>query len=133
MKEINFEKVKKEYNDLMFSLCLEFNTIGTDYSESTEDWNLRDMVSECQYQYECHYEDGNANEEGRYPDYWELTAEALMNEQKFNYIQRHNKSEKEMHEDWLKRTKALRNFIRKYKNHIDGIVCSMGHCSFYDN
>jgi hypothetical protein len=133
MKELDFEKVKKEYNNIMYSLCLEFNTIGTSFSENTNNWNIRDMVSECQYQYECHYEDGNGNEEGRYPDYWEITEEELLSKRKYDALIRHNDSQKEMHEYWLKRTRMLRNFIRKYSKYIDGVKCYMGHCSKYDN
>ena len=42
------ETAIKKYNDLMFALCYEHNTIGTSYSESTSGWNIRDMVAECE-------------------------------------------------------------------------------------
>lgn len=127
-----YEQAKKDYNDLMFDLGLEFLSIGTNYSENTDGWNVRDMVSECQYQLDVHYEDGNANNEGQHPDYWGFTVEDLMSERRFKYVQRHNEEQEEMHKDWLYRTRRLRNFIRKYQSLAMKESCTEGHCSKFD-
>ena len=52
-----FEQAKKRYNDLMFDICREYNTIGTSFTEDAENrnqWNLRDLVSEVQYTLEVY-------------------------------------------------------------------------------
>ena len=133
MKELNIKEATKRYNDLMWDLCYEHNTIGTRLSEDTENWGLRDMVSECQYVLDCCYEEGHANEEGRCPDYWEVTPEDILSKARFDRVQRHNAYEKEAHKAWLSRTRRLRNFIRKYSPYIKDMKCAMGHCSCYDN
>ena len=132
MKTVNLEKAIIEFNSIMFDYCWEHCTIGTSFSENTEGWNLRDMVSEAQYHYDTCYESGNCNEEGRYPDYWELDSSCILSQEKYRRVIRHNESEKEMHEDWLRKTRRLRNFIRKYKNHIGELKCVNGHCSCWD-
>ena len=132
MKKINFIDVQNEYNSLMFDLGLEHNSIGTDYSENTENWNLRDMVSECQYQYECYYEKGHIRAEGRYPNFWKYNIDDIFSESRYNYISKHNEEEQRLHDMWLNETKRLRNFIRKYRNYINELECYEGHCSYYD-
>lgn len=127
-----FEEAKKRYNEMMNDFGLEYLTIGERLSENTDNWNVRDMVSECQYQLDVCYEDDNANSEGRFPDYWEYDSTAILSEKRFRYITRHNENEKELHEEWLKKTRRLRSFIRKYKKHIEDIECTEGHCSMWD-
>ncbi len=98
-----FEKAKKEYNSIMFSICCEFATIGTDYSEGTENWTIRDMVQEASYHLECCYEDGNANADGRYIS---------------RYMEMYNTDREEAeyaHNEWLTKTRRLRAFINRYK------------------
>lgn len=133
MKELNLKLATERYNKLMFGLGHEYNSIGTSFSENTDSWNLRDMVSECQYILDCCYEEGNANSEGRYPEYWRVTAEDILDKKRFDRIQRHNKEEKEMHQEWLSKTKRLRNFIKAYEPYIKNMKCAMGHCSCFDN
>lgn len=129
---LNLEKAKIEYNDIMFAYAWEHCTIGTRFSEGTENWNLRDMVSEVQYHYDTCYEDGNIQSEGRFPDYWKYDSTAILSQEKYRYITRHNEAEKELHDEWLEKTRRLRNFIRKYKKHIEDMECSEGHCSIWD-
>ena len=133
MKELNMKKVIERYNGIMYSLCYEHNTIGTSLSEDTENWNLRDMVSECQYCLDCCYEDGHANNEGQYPEYWDFTGQDLLNKSRYERVVRHNKYEEEAHRAWVSRTRRLRNFIKAYSPYIKDMKCYMGHCSFYDN
>lgn len=120
MKALNFETAKKQYNALMNDLGLEFLTIGTSFSEDTDGWNIRDMVSECQYQLDVCYEDNNANSEGRYIS--ELMDMYCMSEE----------DAMDVHKDWLNKTRKLRNFIRKYQNIAMQEECTAGHCSKWD-
>lgn len=93
----------------MESLCYEHLTIGTTLSEGTENWNIRDMVAECDYVLSCYYEDGHCNGDMRYSD---------------------NESERKT---WRSETGRLKRFIEAYKPFIEGVVCASGHCSKYDN
>ena len=67
-KKYTFEKAVKRYNDLMFDLGLEFLSIGTRFSEDTDNWNIRDLVAEADYQLSCYFESGNACAEMRYSE-----------------------------------------------------------------
>lgn len=114
MSQEKFEKTKREYNDIMLDYGYEHMTIGTRFSEDTENWGIKEMVEECRYRYETCYEEGHANSEGRYPDYIKITGDILLNRIKLDYAERHNKREKEGHDYWLMMTRRLRNFIKKY-------------------
>lgn len=114
MKTVDFDKAKIEYNNIMFDYCWEHCTIGTSFSENTEGWNLRDMVSEAQYHYDTCYESGNLNEEGRYINYWEIDSSCLLDKRRYLSFIRHNNYVKEMHEEWLRKTRRLRTFITCY-------------------
>lgn len=131
MKTLNLTNATKRYNDLMESLGYEHNTIGTELSENTENWNLRDMVAECDYTLSTFYEEGHANNEGRYIEHYKATADDLMNG-RINYIMRKNVEQEEMHKAWLSYTRRLRNFIKAYEPFIEDMVCAEGHCSDYD-
>lgn len=109
MKELNIEKVTKRYNSMMFALCLEHVTIGTNYSEDTEGWNLRDMVSEAQYWLDIYNDDGTASGDMRYSD------------------------DPEDRKAWRSESGKLKRFINAYKAYIGDMVCVAGHCSEYDN
>ena len=115
-----FEEAKKQYNRMMNDFGLEFLTIGEALSEDTENWTIRDMVSESQYQLDVCYEDGNANSEGRYTreliEYYGYSPEDAI----------------DAHASWLSKTTRLRNFIRKYKATALKEKCFMGHCSKFD-
>lgn len=105
MKNLNIKQATKRYNDIMMCLAYEHNTIGTDFSESTEGWNLRDMVAECDYTLSTYYESGHANTE--------------MKEEDFK--------------TWKSETGKLKRFIEAYKPFIEGLKCVSRHCSQYDN
>lgn len=115
-----FEQAKKRYNKMMNDFCLEHLTIGDRLSENTENWNIRDMVSECQYQLDVCFEDGNSNSEGRY------THELI------EYYGYDEEDAKQEHARWLSKTTRLRNFIKKYKEIAMTMDCSDGHCSKFD-
>lgn len=109
MNSNEMKSVIKEYNDIMMSLCYEHNTIGTEFSQNTENWNLRDMVAECDYVLSCYYEEGHVNCEMRHS--------------------------KDKHERmiWISETKMLKEFINNYKPFIKNMKCFEGHCSKFDN
>lgn len=103
------KSVIKRYNNLMSELCYEHLTIGTVLSEETENWNIRDMVAECDYILSTYYEDGHANGDLRYGSEDEKKA-------------------------WKSETGKLKRFIKAYEPFIDGVICVAGHCSYnYDN
>lgn len=105
MKNLNIEVATTRYNGLMIDNGYEHNTIGTRLSENTESWNLRDMVAEVDYLLSTYYEDGHANHElkDEYP------------------------------KEWRSVVGKLKRFINAYEPFIDGLKCSTGHCSKYDN
>ena len=108
-KQYTFEKAVKRYNDIMNDLGLEHNTIGTRLSEGTENWNIRDLIAEADYQLSCYYEDGHCCGELRYSD---------------------DAYERQM---WRRDVGRLTRFINYYKPYIEGVRCTQGHCSQYDN
>ena len=104
MKKLNMQSAVKRYNGIMMDICAEHCTIGTQFSEDTENWNLRDMVAECDYWLSCYYEKGNV---------------------RFDMIQDDRKL-------WLSETGKLKRFIEAYEPFIRNMVCTEGHCSQYD-
>jgi hypothetical protein len=109
MKKLNMEIALKKYNDLMYDLCREHNTIGQPLSENTSEWNLRDMVAECDYELSTYYEGGHCNEEMRYSD------------------------DPEVRKMWRSEVGKLSRFIKRYEPFIENMICAEGHCSKYDN
>lgn len=109
MKNLNMEKAIERYNGIMFDMCLEFNTIGTNFSEIHEEWNIRDLVAECDYQLGLFYEDGT------------MQYEDLHSEDEYTKKQA------------ISQVGKLKRFISAYKPFIDGLKCVIGHCSQYDN
>lgn len=108
-KDISIKRAISTYNNLMNDLCYEHLTIGTRYSEDTENWNLRDMVAECDYILSTFYEEGHCNEDLRNSDYIE---------------------DRKM---WKNYTSRLNRFITNHKPYIKHMKCASGHCSSYDN
>ena len=108
MKQFDYEKARKRYNGIMYSMCLEYLTIGTSYSEDTDGWNIRDMVSEAQYQLDILYDPDTMTGGMRYSD--------SITEKK----------------EWRSMAGRLSRFIKAYLPFIKGIKCTQGHCSKYD-
>lgn len=129
LSERKMKNAVKKYNDIMIQMGLDHNTIGTRLSERTEEWNLRDMVSECQYQLDCFSEEGHSSYEALHElDYDEMTIDDLMDKQKFRtHMARVNAVEQAK-----KDMKSLREFINRYKKDISGMECHQGHCSMWD-
>lgn len=105
---LDMVKATKEYNSIMASLGYEHRTVGTGYSEGTDKWNLRDMVSEAQYTLDTYYEGGHANGDMRYG-----------NEEE----QRH----------WREDTEMLKGFINTYKKYVKKLQTTENHVSEWDN
>ena len=95
----------RKYNEIMFYLCREYLTIGTNYSEDTDFWNLRDLVAECDYQLSTYYEHGHCNYDLRRED----------------------------RKAWISETGRLKRFIAHWEPYIGDMVCAQGHCSKFDN
>lgn len=110
-------EAKKLYNRIMNDMCLEYLTIGTNLSEGTENWNLRDMVCECKYQLECHYEDGNTNSDGMTVAHYMDMYGGDIEDAKY------------VHSMWLSEVRKLSNFINKYKAETAKMAPTQGHAS----
>lgn len=108
MTEARIKRATERYNNIMTFIAREHLTIGTRFSEDTEGWNLKDMVAECDYQLRTYYESGHTNEEMRRGDEGERKA-------------------------WVSETEKLKRFIFAYLPAINGMNCTAGHCSKYDN
>lgn len=102
--EKQFAQAKRKYNEIMNCLCREHLTIGERLSEGTENWNLLDMVAECDYQLSTYYEVGHCNEELKHEDY----------------------------KIWRSETGKLKRFIAHWLPYTEGMACTQGHCSVYD-
>ena len=104
------KKGVKAYNNLMNGLAMEYNTIGTSFTEDPErrnNWNLRDMVSEVQYTLDI-YTDPNCI-------YWQ----DAQDDEEYNKIYKGDIAN-------------MRKFIRTYKKEALTMQCTDGHCSKYD-
>jgi hypothetical protein len=104
-----YQQALKKYNEIMNGLCYEHNTIGTALSEGTANWNLRDMVAECDYVLSTFYEDGHLNGDMRYSD------------------------DADERRQWTSDTGKLKRFIAHWLPYISEMACAEGHCSQYDN
>lgn len=107
MKFLNMKSAIKRYNNIMSMLCYEHLTIGTNLSEDTEGWTIRDMVAECDYVLSTYYEGGHVNGDLRYGD----AEERAM---------------------WRRETGFLKRFIKTYEPFAINYECVSGHCSKYD-
>ena len=94
----------RKYNEIMETIGYEHATIGTEWSESTEGWNLRDMVAEADYYLSTYYESGHCNCEMKRED----------------------------RKTWLSETGKLKRFIAHWEPYIEDMECTSGHCSKYD-
>lgn len=112
MRKPNMKTATKRYNNIMFDIAREHNTIGTSFSENTEKWNLRDMVSEMQY-----------------------TLDLWNDETSLAWEDAHDGSQpawKPWYREWQNEKARMKRFIDAYSPHIDDMVCAIGHCSCYD-
>lgn len=103
-------KVIKRYNDIMYGLALDHLTVHPEDESGTEakGWNLRDMVSECQYQLDLHY------------DLYSMLGLMRYSDDPYEKKQ------------WRSDVGKLKRFIDRYKDSIADMKCAIGHCSKYD-
>ena len=99
------QKIIDRYNDLMYGIDVEHKTIGTGFSEGTENWNLRDMVAEADYWLGTFYEDGHCNHELIHDD----------------------------PNSWKSQTGKLKRFIARFKDEALTMRTTTDHCSKYDD
>lgn len=52
----------KRYNDIVISIGHEHSSIGTRFSENTDNWNIRDMVAEVDYLLDLYYDIGTIDD-----------------------------------------------------------------------
>lgn len=90
----NETKAKNRYNKIMFELGNEHRTIGTEYSENTNDWGIAEMIKECEYQLEMHLSDGTSYSDMRYDD------------------------DPENRKQWKREVGKLSRFIKAYQDYI---------------
>ena len=109
------DKIIKRYNNLMYSLGREHVTIGTEDTEepeSTNKWNLRDMVSEVQYWLDSWQSDDSIYREAAYdtslPDH------------------------KEVYSQYRNDLARMERFIARFENEALTMKCTEKHCSRYD-
>ena len=107
MMKVNMESAIKRYNNIMYDVCYEHSTIGTRFSENTENWNLRDMVAEADYLLSCYTESGHCRCDDRFLN-------------------------KEEYQRWLSDSGRLKRFIKAYEPFVKDMVCAQGHCSRFD-
>ena len=98
----------ERYNDIMFECSYEHSTIGTEFSESTDGWNLKDMIDEAEYLLGCYYEPGNI----RYDEM--LTDKAAF-------------------KAWKKETKMLRKWIEDFRPYSIGVEPTAKHLNWFGN
>ena len=127
--ERRMKNAVKAYNKIMYKLCLDFLTIGTadvEDPKSKEQWNLRDMVSECQYQLDMYSEYGTNQWESLHAlDDCDPNADDWERRYYDEHIDEVKTAKAEM--------KMLKDFIKKYEKDIIGMECHQGHCSMWDN
>lgn len=103
-KDRNFERAKRKYNEIMETIGYEHSTIGTEWSEGTENWNLRDMVAEADYYLSTYHESGHGNNDLKYED----------------------------RKRWISETGKLKRFIAHWEPYIKDMKGETRHCSKYD-
>lgn len=102
---------KKQYNNLMMDIGFEHNTIGTEFSENTDDWNLRDAVSETAY-----------------------TLEIFQDPDSIFYADAHYEFQphRQWYARWYREIGRMKRFINKWKDEALTMHCAVNHSSDYD-
>lgn len=103
-----FRTAKRRYNRLMIKAGFPECTIGTDASVGTDNWNIRDMVAECDVKSLLYTEEGN-------PKYL-LRRSENIDERK----------------QWTSEYSGFRNFVKNYEIYAEELQCDTAHLSQYD-
>jgi hypothetical protein len=115
MKELNMKTAIKRYNDIMNSICREHNTIGERLSDGTENWNLRDMVSEMQYTFDLWNEPGSVAYDDAHDEFQPV-----------------RNGRREWYYNWQLEKARMKRFIEAYEPFIGDMECAISHCSRFD-
>lgn len=84
------------------------STIDTKESVGTDNWNLRDMVAECDVKAELYREEGTEK----------------------NRLQ--TSPDPQERKRWVNEYSLFRNFIHDYEDYIEDMQCEAAHLSQYD-
>lgn len=114
MTDKAFASAVKRYNRLMYEMCYEYNTIGTSFSESTDGWTIRDLVSEVQYTLDLWLDPMCAPYQDAH-DRW-------MDADEREYL----------YKDWVSNVAKMKRFVQRYKADALETVCVSSHCSKFD-
>ena len=127
ISERRMQTAIKKYNDLMYQLALDHLVIH----EENKEWNLRDMVSECQYQLDLFSEYGTDEYEALHimEDYEGYTKEEIEGT---TYLARRYKEDVRTFQGAKKDMKDLQKFINTYKKDILDMDVHQRHCSMWD-
>ena len=98
-----------EYNEIVNDLGLEHLAVDRKSKFGTSKWNLRDMVSEIDYQYSTYKENGHFNND---------------------CLHSSDRNER-LHA--MRECKRLKRFISKYSADTSKLKCYENHCSRFDN
>lgn len=100
----DFNRLVQTYNKLMLDTGHLDKTIGLEFSGDTDNWNVRDIVSEVEYIRSTFYDKSHDNAKLRYED-------PIL----FNIL-----------------TRRLRYIVRKYGPYIEDVKATTKHNSKYD-
>ena len=103
----------KTYNNIMYDIARDHNTIGTKAAENTDEWTLRDMVSEMQY-----------------------TLDQYMDPDCIYWMDAHDECQgfsKPWLREWQNATRRMKRFIKTWERAAIMEQCAVNHCSDYDS
>lgn len=129
ISEKRFKEAVEEFNDLMIFEGKARRTIGTKYSRGTEDWNLRDMVSECQCALDRYSQEGTT---AWYGLYCIKECKATLFDWLDHETSRILATKIITNADAKARVKNLQNYIEQYGKDVKGMKCNAVHDSFWD-
>jgi hypothetical protein len=120
MTMLDMKKAIERYNNLMWGMCREYNTIGTSDTEHIEGdmernrWTIRDMVAEVDYTLSVYLDPDCVYYQDAHDKY------ADPNERRENY------------KTWLSEKNKMIRFIKRYEADALKTHCINNHCSDYD-
>lgn len=103
-----YRNAKRRYNRLMRKAGYPEFTVDTIDSVGTDNWNLRDLVAECDAKMELYKEDGH--------------PKCLL----------HTSSNPEERKMWSSEYSGFKNFVKDYEMYIEDMQCEAAHLSQYD-
>ena len=112
MKEsTRFENAKRDFNQLVWYLGIEYCEItDVPYEEDQEIWNIRDMISEIQFE-----------------------LDKYSNPDMEQYAVLHGLGDEIDVQNAKNNVAAMQKFINKYKKYVGDLKCIRPHMSRWDN